>query len=561
MKKLLLTTACITAVLAGGHYYLWQQQVEILKQQADNYVARLNDHFGKSVASFSYDEKRTGGYPMAAEVVYVNPKVSFSEELFETIEHLPPAHFSVEEISIAGTLAVRNEFLQNKASLVIDGVNDARGTYYGEPFHHSTTTTSGENYCSMHYNDPITALLEGKYLIDQVESVADFIDAVHGMECHARGITIRDELNDRVVSEAEHYHVDLSFVPSKKEDEYKITLAATIDGFVDRADPRSYIRDIEHLLSPLSDADQRVVDMLESYPPLPLFDPARLGKQNMALDMSYEGTIDLEQGADALQENGFRFSIDRFEADNELYRISYPFSVNYSPDTGVSVRHNGEAHFTATYDQIVADSVDIAVDMLKDVTINLDEEEKQMLAAVSKEDIRGLLPALSSVGTIRSYINMDAALEKDKKMNVESLGFNTDQFGLVVKGNAAEKVKSDAPAWKNSDIDMDIICTHCHVLLHRLASYGNHINGLAHKIGESPVPVAVTNEALQAVSGFIGGFDTDDADNTVTMQLKTDENGQITLSGKPMATVVLEAMFTLAPHFQHVQEAITQTQP
>ncbi len=535
MKKLVIALIVIAAIAAGGHYLLWQQQLEAFEHEVDARVASLNNKHGSDKVSFTYDAKTTGGYPMAAVVSYTNPKLTLAPEIFEQRDAtLPESTLSVDTVSLNGTLTIRNAFMQNTSSLEAQGSKSISGSHYGEPYA-MTATWDGLSTCSVTYNDGALAFLTKEYKIDTVEDVRDALEAIEAVHCHTNSLAVTDDISKKTIAQIGHYGLDLTSSASTVEEHRLIGFSFDLGDALFNGEPKQYVNDLREMLTPLSEEDASLIALLEQYPALPIMDPAQGGKANIVLSGEYEGPID-DKGAKAL-----RVDIREFTVENEFSLTQFPLSVRIGEDKSVSVRHDGLMRITKKYDDLMQESLDILLKIARDDALVMSEETRALIQSVDMEAIRGLLPDFHEAGDIRLSANLDVAA--NKAVVIDKAGLETDLFGLVVSGTGNPTAMA---------ADMQLVCHHCDMFITRVAQQANRVGSIMHSLGQNPAPVIVTDAGRQALISFISGLDTDQDQDTVTMTLKNGDGGQMMLSGQPVGMVLIKALGELAPHFQHV---------
>jgi hypothetical protein len=272
--------------------------------------------------------------------------------------------------------------------------------------------------------------------------------------------------------------------------------------------------------------------------PIAWFDASLAGKQNMALKGEYEGSLDAPAPP-------FRVSVTELSVSNNFYTMSWPFTLEVAAGNNITLRHQGELTHTEAFDKVARDSITALLAITQEETLPVDPMLQEKLQLLNPDAVYGIIPPLAPAGKIGTQANVVVAGEGAKTVTIEGVGLNTALFGITGKGSGT--IGSD-----DANINGEIVCTQCDVLITRLAHYANDVSSIMATLEGRPQMVMVTEAAAKAVVDFLNGYDADEAPETLTIKLTTAEDRKLLISGKELGMVMIDGISKLAPHFQQL---------
>ncbi len=541
MKIALVIIGLVIAALAGGHYVLWQQHSKIVAATAEQLIVTANQQVGSEHITFTYNEKKTGGYPMDVTVSYTNPTLTIASEFYEGRDDWDAQGVpQIEHIALDGELIVRNDYLSNRSASEMRGTINMAGVYYNSPVSYKVTWDDVA-MCDMTLTGTPMDFVTKRHAIESAETMEQKIRALRGLSCQSDNILFQDTASNTTIVAIDKQHIAFTSKPSSQSDAHILGLDMTMEGATFATSQTETLRDLRAVFEPLNDKQASYFALAEKHP-IPFLDASYGGKQNIRFKGTYEGPISEE--IINKTDGNFALDIDVFDIENDIYDMSFPVEVtiatrgNEIPD--MRIRHDGTTSYKPAFKKMVDESIAGILAIAHSPELQVDDATRAKLKGLTAPMLQSIIPDWSAWGDFVTAANLDT---NKGDVTIDKVGFNANPFGLTVsgKGNVMKK-----------QMDATLECRHCDTLISSITEYANNVQSLVATFEPTAQTFPVTDAARDALIGFIKQYDTDKADDTTTITFKSDASGAITISGQPAATVMFSAMTQLAPHFQPV---------
>ncbi len=530
MKKTGIIVGVLALAIVGGHYLLWKRQVAALGNAIEG-VARQGG--GNETITFTYLRRQAGGYPWDAEVTYVNPAVTIVSKEPPAGGETPAgsAPLAVSSARLDGNLSVRHGVILATGAVETTGVFHLSGKQDGAAFAYASGAT-GPSLCKVKLSDSPFAFITGRASIAAARSPRDYLRALSHLECSASGITVQDELLNTPVASIASQHLAVDSVPAASSGQYRVNVALSVADMLLTSNNSSAFLKLEPLLGVQDEASVKSLQHLVQKHPIPWFDAAKAGKQSLRFSGEYEGSLD--QPAPPL-----RLNVKELTLRNDFYSLSWPFSVELSAAKDMVVHHHGTVTFTDASDKNVAESVDALLAIVKDDELVVADDLRAKLRALDAGAVHGLLPPMAPLKEIKTDADVKVTTAATQ-VTVDSLGFSSALFGLNVKGSGA---------LRQGTMEGALTCSFCDTLVTRLSHYTNDLTSVLGSLEGRPPRFTFPEDAAHAVASLLHEYDTDQNPDTLTITVKKDAGGNMTISGKDAGMAMMGAAAKLAPYF------------
>ncbi len=487
--KLIIIGLVAFILVAGGALGIsWSNNASAVRKEVESRVASLNTADSK----VTYEAITTSGFPFSMKVSIVKPHFtgrvdkiadSFNLKKILKVDAFPEWE---QDYILDGSIDLSVNLLSNKFKVEVNGNASGKSTIAGKPLAVSSIAAGNENMCELELRRSggvFGKMWNFSSLSDAKERLlTDFVS----LDCvGSGGKTINSDSKETLSSNAGGrlylFHTERNGLSNVR---FYLQLK---DAEVSRAYDDIYINFMKVL-----------------FPNKKLVFPSVYGKQNIEIDLSYNGPEEWKE-ANA-KDMPLEFKVNKFLFYNSAYQANTNLSIanNVSGnERNMSLVYKTELSGTELFRVLLKEQLRTLVDSLPKVDST---GKKEAAADLPTETIDKII--LSSIPDFtvlgKMVFGINASYKGDEKfssgnIDLSSLELSATPYGITGKGSAQYSTASMFPVG-----NVSISCNNCFSLIDDLLSYFNRVKTAVSVFNQSKTPpVNVSPEIVQAVKNFL----------------------------------------------------------
>jgi hypothetical protein len=540
MRKLILIGLSAFVIIGTAALAInWFDRASVAKDTIKLRLESLNTADSK----VTYEAITTSGFPFSMNVSIVKPHfVGRIDKILEgknlekilKIETLPQWG---EDYLLNGSIDLSVNVFSNRFKLTQRGNFETKGNISGKTIT-LNTEFSGNNTCYLHLKK--TGGMFGKlwdfYALynNKDSNIRDF----RSFNCVlSSGKTVNSETNETLMTYADS------------------SISAIYEPHKDLSDARFYLK--------LSDFEvNKAYDEIASVYHQSLFPnkiipaPSSYGKQNIEIDISYNGTENWK--SPEAKNSPLDFKINKFVISNAAYNTDMSAKVQNiinGDERNTIVYYKSESTVTELFNSLLKNELLTTRESLISNEL-MPQEMKDNISKLSTEEINGLIssiiPDFASFG--KTLVELDMNFSGTKELNsgnttIKSLEFSTVPYGITANA-AADRNKDTMAVSGNASLS----CRNCLNMVGDIMGYFKRVASVVSALSPKTVAnIKISPELVQATKDFLVAIAPSN-EGTLKFDLINDGAGKITINGKN--TFELMELFNkiVAPVLQNEQQ-------
>lgn len=552
--RILIGLAVVILLGLGAYFFQWNRQAEAYKAVLLQQIEKINAGPEAENVDFTiaYDSVGVSGFPFAHRVELNNPKVTSKFTFGALLQWIGgqgiPAGQSddntpIEDVfSLDGTLSAGINYLAASADLSIDGMLTGQDTIMGETIAWEMHR-DGPASCRIDFRSQATMALIKTYMLGKPVPTEELTRYLSSVRCDAPAQQVLRAGSDEVLASSGDTVIAVTDIDLTDREKISLHFIAQLPDASIRDAYSKFYSSIGSGLPP----SQYVLNPLEQYDVV--------GPQSMAVDMVFTMrdpglASKLENGADGaqtVQSNPEYVLMDlkEFSLSNKLYNIKSPMFIEMEKqgeNMTLKLRSNAENKMETDFDLAVGAALS---EGLKDPALS--QQFSAVFPDASSEEgqafVQEVLPHFSGFGVMKVNTDVEASVNMTSPatsggITVRALDFVTDVYSLKTNGSF-DFSKTEGLA--------NIECLQCDKMVADMVEYNNRFQRALVTIDSTHRPTIISPEFYEGIMLFLRGLNTGKDQDNISMAVVSDGQGNVTVSGKPVFQVMMEAMQLFQP--------------
>jgi hypothetical protein len=549
--RIVIGIAVVVLLGLGAYFFQWNKQAEIYKSVLLQHIETINagpeaDNVDFTIA---YESIGVSGFPFAHRVELVNPKVTSKFTFGALLQWLEgkgvPAGQNnddtpIEDVfSLDGTLTAGINYLSSSGEMEMDGMLTGQDTIMGETIAWEMHR-DGPATCRIDFLSKASWALVQTYMLGKPVPAEEFTRYLNSVRCNVPAQKVIRAGSDELLASSGDAVMAVTDIDLTDREKISLHLITSIP---DASIRDAYAKFYGSIGSGLPPSQYQLN-------PLEQFDV--VGAQSMSIDLLFTMrdpglASKLQNGVESVANNPeyVLFDMKDFSLSNKLYSLKIPMflEMDKQEDTmTLKLRSNAENKVENEFDLAVGTAIS---EGLKDPV--LAQQFSAVFPEASSEEAQAfvleVLPHLSGFGAIKTNTDIEASMSATSPaasggVTVRALDFLTDVYSLKIQGSY-DLSKTEGLA--------NIECLQCDKMVADMVEYNNRFQRALVAIDTTHRPTIISPEFYEGIMLFLRGLNTGKDQDNITMAVVSDGQGNITISGKPVFQVMMEAMQLFQP--------------
>ncbi len=526
MRKLLpIGFVAFILVLTAALSISWFIRSAAVKKDVEAYIAS----FTTENFEITYEEVTVSGFPSTMNVTIVKPHFTgrmdkFIKELgIEKLLKLQNIPEWSEDYTLNGNIDLNVNIFSNKFKIEVSGDFVEKGNISGKTIA-VNSQSSGDSVCELQIKNTNWLLGNLWNLYSLSNNSNKFFQDFRSLDCVIpEGKLTKGETNEPILSYGGS-RIFISRTPEKDISNIRFYAQAS-DIEATKAYDNIYII-YQQALAPSKN---------------PVM-PSIYGKQNIEIDLSYNGTENWKS-PDA-KNMPLNIKIDRLFVSNNAYHIDTSLSLTNSIKDNirnVALSYKTEAQATDLLRAILMAELRTMKDSIIFNTISSTKETKEKLSSLSPENLDKIIDSVTPdfVSLDKMLLAIDANYSGDEKFesyeaNLNSFEISATPYGLSATGSVKRNKNSIVPSG-----NLSLSCNNCMNLIDDIVNYLNNAkNILVIFSPKTSDKINIPPETIKSIKDFMLALIPDEASNdknNLKFNFVNDEKGSISINGKNTA--------------------------
>jgi hypothetical protein len=527
-KALLVSLAVFAIVVAGCISITWYLQARQAKSRTEALIAEIN----AAQPLITYEAIETSGFPAQIIVSVVKPRFSGRIDQLLARPGGEPLPEWQQDLALDGSISLGINALSDRYTLTLSGNVTGGGRIDGKPVAF-VSAAAGSAACTLQMGRSdgwFGTLWNFKSLARDGET---FIQDFRSLDCQQPGYVITDGASAEKLTSAGPQRFYLLSEPKGERQQIRV-----------------YAKSSDVETTPAGDA--LMLAYMKALPPHYPFAtrPSVSGRQNMEVDLSYDGPRDFQSAKDA----SFDLQLSKFDFSNDLFRTTANWRVANTLQGDAR-----DALLAFRWESIFGDQfATVQRDSLKGVIAQLHAGSDPRFAELqpkmqkhSPEEWYALAePALPDVKSLgKTVLALDARYQGAANftgggdLTLTDFEISAAPYGLTGKGSGKLAAGQMLPS-----VNLAFVWANCLRMIDDMAGYYNRVQRVLVEFESEAKPL---DPALVAgYKAFLSALAAPGADATTFNYAIVGDGTNVTVNGKPLDQVMALYAQHIAPHLQ-----------
>lgn len=507
---------------------IWFSRAAAVKKDVEAYIAS----FTTTNVEITYEEVKVSGFPTTMNVTIVKPHFvgridKFIKELgIEKLLKLQNIPEWSEDYILNGDINLKVNVFSNKFRVEMRGNFVEKGNISGKTIA-INSHPSGDSVCELQVKNSNWLLGNLWNLYSLSNDNNKFFQNFRSLDCVIpEGKITNGETNEPILNYGGS-RIFISRTPEK-----------------DTSNIRFYAQASDVEATKAYDSIYTIYQQALSPSKNPVL-PSIYGKQNIEIDLSYNGTENWKNPD--IRNMPLNVRIDRLFISNDVYHIDTSLSLTNSVKDNIrnaSLSYKTEAKATELLRAILIAQLRTMRDSIISNTVSSTPETKEKLSNMSPENLDKMIDSVTPdfIALDKMVLAIDANYSGDEKFesyqgNLNSFEISATPYGLSATGSVKRDKNSLVPSG-----NLSLSCSNCMNLIDDIVNYLGHAKDvLAIFSPSTATKINVPPETVKSIKGFLLALMPDGASNdknNLKFDFINDGKGVMSINGKNTAELL-----------------------
>jgi hypothetical protein len=539
-KIILIGIATFIFVSAAALSIIWFSRAAAVKKDTEAFLASLSTPNGK----FTYEKVEVSGFPTSMNIAIFKPNFSGRvDKLFQDLNlnktlKIPALPEWNEDYTLNGNITVKVNALSNKYKLEVNGEYSGKGNVAGKPIM-LTSQSEGSSSCELQLKNT-NGIFGNLWNIHSLTKNSDkLFQDFRSLDCvHSAGKLLNSETKEAMASYGES-RIFISRTPENNLSNIRLYVQ---------------IKDTEVQKS----YDDVYIAYQGMFAPQKKFVlPSYYGKQNIELDITYNGTEDWKNPE--AKNLPLEIRIDKLSMSNAAYNSDTSFKLTNALKDNVrnaSLSYKTESAATELLRTMLKTQLGGLADSILSNEIPSSPAVKEKLASLPTGEldrlINSVVPDFVSLGKTVSGLSVDYSGDgsfTEGQINLTDFEISVAPYGITATGSTKRSKGEGSRTISSGNISLS--CRNCPSLIDDVVVYINHVKDVMAIFSPTSVAFNISPENVKSFKNFLLAFEPTEESgdkNIFKFNITSDGKGGITVN-KQDSLHVLKIINEFAPQF------------